>query len=260
MNRVEIHISATLVSVYMSDVSTDNNATFPNFRKIWEATIDLPFTRGYVHIGMRNNASVKYAGADEKNYVFYFDEFGFDGPTLDELAPRAYEVPDNDLEYTTAGDTTAVPPEAATIDVMELGYHISDGTDGTRNIEGLWTHDPWTHVGAVSFVGNVDLTGATAAKLTFTVTPIRAGTGAFDPITTSMGIKYRFNGGTWRTRLFTADEATAITATLVATLVVDVLLADLDDGVVNDVNFSAVGLHMGFPPCISNIDLLIEVA
>src|SRR6185436_12086400 len=60
LNLIEIRLSTTNITVYGSDYSTDDGVTFPNFRKIYEATISLPFTRGYIHFGERNHSTTKF--------------------------------------------------------------------------------------------------------------------------------------------------------------------------------------------------------
>src|SRR5262249_9475768 len=96
LNHFEIQVSQSRVEVYGSDFSTDNGQTFPNYKLLYSANIDLPFTRGYVHLNPRNHATVKYGFGPDA--VFHWDNVGFDGPVI--AAPRAYEIPDN-TEATT---------------------------------------------------------------------------------------------------------------------------------------------------------------
>jgi hypothetical protein len=58
LNHFEIQLSQTEISIYGSDFSTDN-ATFPNYKLLYQATINLPFTQGYVHVAARNHATPK---------------------------------------------------------------------------------------------------------------------------------------------------------------------------------------------------------
>jgi hypothetical protein len=49
LNHFEIQVSQTHIDVYGSDFSTDNGATFANYKLLHSANINLPFTRAYVH-------------------------------------------------------------------------------------------------------------------------------------------------------------------------------------------------------------------
>src|SRR5882724_1352147 len=93
LNHFEIQISQSRIDVYGSDFSTDNGNTFPNYKLLYSANINLPFTRGYVHFNARNHATIKYGFGPD--VVFHWDNLGFDGPVI--AAPRAYEIPDNSV-------------------------------------------------------------------------------------------------------------------------------------------------------------------
>jgi hypothetical protein len=137
---------------------------------------------------------------------------------------------------------------------MNLGYQVSDGS---QRAEGVWS--PSALISPLTFSGSVNLSGATAAKLTLNLFVNSVSHTA----TTSWGLKYKFNGGTWRTRTLTAGEVTALNtegSAGITALVIDVLLADLQTGT-NTIDFSTTGgISMDYAPMVTNIDLLVEVA
>jgi len=120
LNHFEIQLSQTQISIYGSDFSPDN-VTFPNYKLLYQATISLPFTRGYVHIDARNHATFKYANVPDA--IFHWDNIGFDGPVVAPFA--AYEIPDN----TTVSTFTGEAPDPTT-PAINLGYLLLDGTTG----------------------------------------------------------------------------------------------------------------------------------
>jgi hypothetical protein len=243
LNRCEIRLTSTDLQIWMSDYSSDG-VTFGTLRKIWQGTLTMPFTRGYVHFGARNHASVKY-GFDA-THVYHWDNVGFDGPVL--TAPRAYEIPDNTTTGTSTDNTELDYPYS----YENLGYQVSDGSG---RAEGIWS--PTANISPFS-IASVSLTNATAAYLalnlfvqTITHTP-----------DVTWGLKYKFNGGTWRTRLLTAAECAALIANPgmngYLCLLITVSLADLTTGT-NTLDFSGVNLPMDFPPIVTNIDLLVAL-
>jgi hypothetical protein len=111
MNHFEIRVSQQRLDIYGSDYSTDGQS-FPNFRRMYSADLNLPFTRGYVHVAVRNHATIKYGFGPDG--IYHWDNIGFDGPVIS--GQRAYEIPDN---------TTA-------------------GTYNSQSIRNLWLHSCWT--------------------------------------------------------------------------------------------------------------------
>ncbi|MER3420252.1 MAG: hypothetical protein C4290_06895 [Chloroflexota bacterium] len=163
-NHVELRLSQQRLEVWASDFSSDHGMTFPNFRRIGALDgLNLPFSRGYVHLEhIQYNAE---KGGLPSFQTYHWDNIGFDGPVLP--TPRAYDLPD------------ALTPAGAGDDGLNLGYSLKEG--------GMWTCCPWQQIGPFS-LSNVDLTGATAAALNLNVW-------FFTPGTT---LRYRFNGGPWR--------------------------------------------------------------
>jgi hypothetical protein len=232
LNHFEISISRTHLEIYGSDYSTDNGGTFPNFRKLYAADVDLPFTRGYVHLAARNHASSKYGFGP--NGIYHWDNVGFDGPVIRNT--RSYEIPDSRTIGSYEGST-----------VMNLGYMLLDGTTGRP----AGMYDSINRIDALTFQG-VDLTGAVSAQLTLNAFVNWA--------TLGMGWGVRFNGGTWRNRMMTSAEvqASATSKSIGHTaLVVDVPIADLRQGV-NTLEIRPISLRMDIPPAIANIDLILS--
>jgi hypothetical protein len=238
LNHFEIRMSQTQIEVYGSDYSIDNGQTFPNFRRIYAANVNLPFTRGYVHMAARNHASKKYGYGPVG--IYHWDNIGFDGPVISNWT--AYEIPDN----TKAG----VNPADGNNPIRNLGDLLLDGTTGKP----AGIYDPQTRIGPFQF-NNVTVTGAIGAKLSLNT--------SFNAIshvaTTSWGLSFRFNGGTTRNRLLTATEVQAINTAGSAgnfMMMVDVPISDLRAGT-NTLEVLPVNAPMDYPPVVANIDLIV---
>src|SRR5262249_35069785 len=94
LNHIEIRLSQTSVQVWASDFSPDG-VTFPNFRMVGSsASINLPFTRGYVHFEQKQRAPIKNEpGFYNLGYANnYWSNLGFDGPVVN--VETASQVPD----------------------------------------------------------------------------------------------------------------------------------------------------------------------
>ena len=188
LNRFEVQVSQSRIDVFGAEFSTDNGQTFSNNKLLYSANISLPFTRGYVHFNPRNHASAKYGFGPD--VVFHWDNIGFDGPVI--AAPRAYEIPDNTVMTSYHGGQ-----------VQNLGYQLSDGTNGTA--AGIYNLS--TKINSLTFQ-NVNTSGITSATLTMNA--------FFNAVvhtaSTNWGISYRFNGGTWRNRNLTVGDLASINA------------------------------------------------
>lgn len=241
-NHLEVRVSATNLQVWMSDYSTDDT-TFTNLRRIWEGTITAPMTRAYVHFGIRIHSNIKFDFP--ATTPRYWDNCGFDGPVL--AGPRAYEITDNTTTDSGGDPTYSDYPW----NFMNLGYEVSDGSG---RAEGVWS--PTALVSPLTFTGSVNLSGMTTATLTLHLF-VQSITHTPD---TTWGLKYKFNGGTWRTRLLTAAEVSALiaypgTAGYLA-LAIPVTFADLATGT-NTIDFSTVNVPMDFAAIVQNMDLLV---
>jgi hypothetical protein len=248
MNHYEIQLSQSTIDIYGTDYSIDNGQTFTNLHKIYSAAISVPFGRGYVHIGARNHATVKYGFGPDA--IFHWDNIGFDGPVITNTL--SYEILDNTTIGTYQGHT---PGSMAP--VMNLGYQLQDGT-GSKP---AGIYDPVNKLPPLQFK-NVNTTGAISALLSFNAFFNNSGSAA----DTTRGFQYRFNGGTWITRTLTALEVTAINNTLAVggagsggniSMLVNVPIADLIVGT-NTFEIVPVNAPLNYPPVIANIDLTLS--
>jgi hypothetical protein len=238
LNHFEIQLSRTHVEVYGSDYSTDGGRTFPNFHKLYAADLNLPFTRGYVHMAARNHASIKYGFGPDG--VYHWDNIGFDGPVISNS--RSYEVPDS--------RTIGVYQTHA---IMNLGYVLLDGTTGRP----AGIYDPVNRLNGFPFQG-VSITGALGARLSMNAFVNAISHAA----TASWGWTYRFNGGTWRNRFLTATEIQALNTAGSAgnvLLLIDVPVGDLRAGS-NVLEMLPVNTPMDYPPAVANIDLILDMS
>ena len=245
LNHFEVQISQTHIDVYGSDFSPDNGQTLPNYKLLYSAAINLPFTRAYVHFNAKNHATVKYGFGPDA--VFHWDNLGFDGPVIP--APIAYEIPDNTTTTTyisTNPTTTGQEPK------QNLGYQLLDGTTGKP----AGIYDPVNKINALVFQ-NVNVAGIASATLTLNAF-FQAQTHTAD---TSWGISYRFNGGTWRTRNLTAGDLASINAIAgaplgILSMLINVPVTDLVQGT-NTLELLPLNAPMDYPPVVTNIDLLL---
>jgi hypothetical protein len=241
LNHFEVQVSQTHIYVYGSDFSTDNGRTFPNYKLLYSANINLPFTRAYIHFNAKNHATVKYGFAPDA--VFHWDNLGFDGPVIP--APMAYEIADN----TTT--TTYIPDNNTTTgQEHSLGYQLLDGTTGKP----AGIYDPVNKINALVFQ-NVNVAGIVSATLTLNAF-FQAQTHTAD---TSWGISYQFNGGTWRTRNLTAGDLASINAIAgaplgILSMLINVPVTDLVQGT-NTLGLLPLNAPMDYPPVVTNIDL-----
>ncbi len=239
LNHIEIRLSTTQLEVYASDFSTNEGQSFPNFRRLYAAPLNLGFSRGYVHMAARNHASSKYGFGPVG--VYHWDNIAFDGPVITNY--RAYQIADNRTIGTYAGQT-----------VMNLGWALLDGTTG----KAAGMYDPANRVSSLPFQG-VDVTSATGARVSLNAF-INANNFSHTA-TTAWGWQYRFNGGTWRTRLLTAAEAQAANTVGSAgnlSVAFDVPVGDLRAGT-NTFEMLGVNLPMDIPPAVSNINLIVSL-
>jgi hypothetical protein len=245
LNHFEIQISQTHIDVYGSDFSPDNGQTFPNYKRLYSADINLPFTRGYVRFNAKNHATVKYGYGPDA--VFHWDNLGFDGPVI--AAQRAYEIPDN----TTLTSNGSLDQQYQGMPARNLGYLLLDETTGKT----AGMYDPVNKINALTFQ-NVNVAGATSATLTMNA----FFNAAAHPADTSWGINYRFNGGAWRTRNLTAGDLAVINAIAGApwgmlAMLIDVPVTDLVQGT-NTMELLPLNAPMDNPPVVTNIDLLVQ--
>ena len=240
-NHIEIRLSQTNMEVWASDFSTDNSTTFPNFRKIASAPLNLNFSQGYVHYQTAERAPHKYTtqfNISPTYANYYWSNLGFDGPVLPK--DTGYEVPDA---------LTANPSGG-----LNVGYALLNNPYSTFTCCSQTTIGPFK-------IPNVNLQGVTSAKLTFTIHPTYSSP-TFS--TTTIAPHYRLNGGTWKD----PNPAPNYTALTVCSgcpgapvggsgipFSFPVALSDLTAGT-NTLEFSTDGTFNSYPPVLANIDLL----
>ena len=172
--------------------------------------------------------------------VFHWDNIGFDGPVLS--AGVAHEIPDN----TTMSSYRSYDSAS----VQNLGYLLRDGVSGMP----AGMYDPINRMAHLEF-RELDLIDATAAKLTFNIS-FNICCAVPSP---TWGLRFRFNGGSWREHLLSAGQIQSMSISgsvgLVA-MALDVPLDDLRKGM-NTLEFLPVNAPMDSPPVVANIDLII---
>jgi hypothetical protein len=205
-NHIEVRVSPSRVEVWVSD------AGGANFRPRAALDAPIPFTRAFVslqHVGY--NAAKAGVTAQQ---TYHWDNVGFDGPVLP--TPRAYDIPD-----ALTGSPTP-----------NLGYLVQS--------TGMRTCCPWTQIAPFT-LSNVDLTGATGARLNLNVWNFTAGT----------SLRYRFNGGSWRSYPHPFPDSTISWRALS----IPVALSDLRAGT-NTLELQSSGPDL----VVANLDLTIEVS
>jgi hypothetical protein len=155
LNHVKVLLSKDQAEIWASDY---DDAQHPH-RIAVAKNLDLPFTRGYVHLEhSAYNARKDYAPPCTTNddvtgvQTYRWDNIGFDGPSY--ALPRAYEVDDND------------EPDIDGVGGRLYGYYLTDHSWVTLHVRGL------------------DLSGATSASMDFSFLGDQGRV-----------LEYRFNGG-----------------------------------------------------------------
>jgi len=232
LNHFEVRVSEHALEVYVSPVSEDGKSFEPATLML-RADVELPFTRGYVHVSTHNHATLKYSPGNQLDaWLARFDNVGFDGPVVSTW--REYEVVDSLV--------------AASDGRVNVAYRVADEGSGPSDVLHL---------------KGVDLSGVVAARLALSAWYLRD-QGGLDQFV----LKYRFNGGAWRERTLSADEIQSLTKPLVDGAptggsqgaigqVLDVPLSDLVPGD-NTLEFVTQNVPQNYPPAVLNIDLVLE--
>ena len=229
LNHFEISLSQKRIEVRVTPFSADGTQ-FAAPVLLQGADIDLPFSRGYVHITVHNHATLKYSGDALSEWVARWDNVGFDGPIISNW--REYEVPDALAPGTDAWNRSGP--------VVSVGYPVADATKAPS---------------ATFHFRDVDPSGVTAARLSVSTWYL------LDQASTvpSYVLRYRFNGKAWRDRPLTADEVTQITGQVNQGMLgqmIDVMPADLVQGD-NTLEFVTANVPQGYPPLVANVDLIL---
>jgi hypothetical protein len=230
LNHFEIALSQDRIEVYGTPASPDG-LSFEVPQLIFAADVDLPFTRGYVHITTHNHATIKYSdgmGADDCTDVLHdawsarWDNVGFDGPVI--ASYREHEVPD---------------ARAIDGDAMNLAYVLP----------------------ASVTIPSVDPRDATRARLALNA--YYEGAGGLP----GTALLYRLNGRSWQRHALTEAEITALTqpirngehangnnGSIGQTL--EVPVKDLIEGD-NALELAVEGYDGALPVAVYNIDLVL---
>jgi hypothetical protein len=218
LNHFELRVSKDALELWVADY--DDPASLALRARVED--LDLPFTRGYVHLQHAHYNAQKdglegcgSGGGDltqcpTRSQTFRWDNIGFDGPTYP--LPRAYDVPDNDE-----------PRGSGTM----LGYDLGPNARA-------FTLD------------DVDVSGGLRAWLAFDVMQPAGAT-----------FEYRFNGNPWHS--FVLPETAGVTPDAsIHGYALEAPLAELVSGT-NVIEVRSPEPGPWVPEGIGNIDLTIEV-
>jgi len=223
LNHVEVKVSSHRVEVWASPVS-DDGVTFAPVELLAAADLDLPFTKGYVHLSAHNHASLKYSDDTVDAWVTRWDNVGFDGPVVDGW--REAEVADS----------------------------LTSATDGRQNIGyrlGSLAMDGWS--APLSF-SSIDMAGATSAQIALTAfMHLDWGTPA------DFQLDYRINGGAPHGVKFSASQMAMLAALPISgtmSMLLDVDPAELHSGT-NTIELATTDVPLSYPPVVYNLDLVV---
>ncbi len=224
LNHVEVKVSSSRVEVWASPVS-DDGVTFGAMEMLAAADIDLPFSKGYVHLTAHNHASLKYSDNAVDAWITRWDNVGFDGPVVEGW--REAEVADS----------------------------LTAGTDNRHNIGwrlGSFATDGWS--APLSF-STIDMTGAVSAQIAMTTfMHLDWGTPS------QFQLDYRINGGARRTRKFDAAQMAMLDALPVSgtmSMLLEIDPAELRSGV-NTIELATTDVPTSYPPVVYNLDLIVQ--
>jgi hypothetical protein len=214
-NHVEVYLTQRHLELWVSDFAADG-VDFPNFQKLWEGDVELPFSRGYVSLALRNHATIKYWLGSAA--AVRWDNIGFDGPKISDF--REYSAPDSLLPYDgLAGCAMGASPECQWVGDVIAGFPdggeqcATTGCDYAgqgRSVGYVLPNegDADTAPAALDFNG-VELEGATRARLILAASyPWFEWNGVNHP-PQFLSLLYRVNGGEWHERFVDDAEANA---------------------------------------------------
>jgi hypothetical protein len=230
LSHFEISVSQTHIAVQASPISSDG-VHFGAPVMLYGADVNLPFTRGYVHITVHNHATIKYSPNHSlDSWVAQWDNVGFDGLTITDW--REYEVPDALTPGMNAWNRTGP--------VVSIGYRVADVASGPAQTLHL---------------KNVDLTGVVSAQLSLSAYYLTLGG---DP--TKYVLQYRWNGGAWRNRPLTSGELGVLTGGNSEGTIGQMIAVELTDLVQGDntLEFVTSNVPQNYPPAVGNIDLVLR--
>jgi hypothetical protein len=226
LNRFSVELSQDHVEVFATDAS-DDGKSFGAPISLLSRAIQLPFSRGYVHLTTHNHATVKYSNDTVDAWTARWDNVGFDGPVLKDLF-REYEAPDS--LFATPGK-------------VNIGYRLADAASGpAQQIQ----------------IENVKLAQVTSARVALGNWSLKPAGAAYAD---DFALNYRLNGHAWKANQPDAAEVAMITALPNAgtrATLLDVDVADLVEGT-NVLELTTTGAPMSYPPVAFNIDLILSL-
>ena len=228
LNHFQLAISQSNVDVSATDFSTDG-VNFPALTDMFSTSVNLPFTRGYVHITTHNHATIKYSNAD--SWIARWGKVGFDGPIVSNW--REYSVPDSLI----AGQNETDAPGPVT----NVGYVIADVSSGPAQTLEL---------------AGVDTSNVSSASISISSW---YNNGVDNQTISQYMLQFRLNGGAWNQRPLTAGELGVLTGGNnqgVLAQMLDVPLSDLVSGD-NTLEFVTQNVAQDYPSAIANVDLIL---
>jgi hypothetical protein len=275
LNHVEVYLTQKHVEVWTSDASADG-VDFPNQHLLWQGDLDLPFTRGYVSLALRNHATLKYWLGSAAN--LRWDNIGFDGPVI--RGHREYSAPDSLTPYTglqgckMGGDSCSWegdvipknPDDSGRVACAESGCtYQGEGRNVGYMLPNVEEDAPPV---ALDFQA-VSVEGAARARLILAASyPWFEWNGVIFP-PTHMLLRLRVNGGSWHERPISEAEVNAFTdyfpelggAGASAGLLnqaIDLELSELKDGD-NRIELQAAGTWTGsYRVTLTGADLVLD--
>jgi hypothetical protein len=225
LNHFELHVSNHHIELFGTPASADG-VTFEPLRSLGGADLDLPFSRGYVHLDVHNHATLKYSAPPIDAWTIRFDNVGFDGPVVNNT--RDFGSP---LNGTMHGDW------------MELGNRVPRASDPP----------------AVVKIPGVRAGGIARGVLAYTAWYL--GDGHIEDYV----LNYRLNGNAWHERPIDAAEAAVMRTNpprgfggqgaLGQQIVIDP--SELVDGD-NTLELTASeSVPQNYPPAVLNVDLVL---
>jgi len=226
LNHFELTIARDRIEVYASPASEDGLA-FGARVLLAGVDVDLPFSRGYVHVTAHNHATLKYSDDTVDAWQARWDNVGFDGPAITS-GWREYEVLDS-LSRANGGK-------------VNVGFRLADESDGpAQQLE----------------IPSVDPAGASSARIALQNWSLHFAGDAPEP---NFALNYRLNGHAWKKRTLTASELQMMIDLPNAgtrSLLLDLNLADLVAGT-NTLELTTSNAPTSYPPVALNIDLILR--
>lgn len=275
LSHVEILVTQQHVEVWASEPS-DDGLTFGAMTRLWSGDVDLPFSRGYVSLALRNHATIKYWRSSAA--TLRFDNVGFDGPVV--TGWREYSAPDSLVPYAGlpgctldgaacqwVGDVIpAHPADEDRIRCADTGCTYDGGGVSVGYV--LPNENDTEPPVSLTFEG-VSLAGATRARLVLAGHyPTFDWNGVSHP-PTAVALRYRIDGGAWHERFLTPEEAVAYTdfnpeiggagaGAGILSQVVDLDPSELHDGTVTIEMTSAHTWTGTYRAMVSAVDLVLD--